>query len=48
MESLEGNPSKKPNPMAQQQKMGANPMGPMMMPGMNMGGQQPDQNQKIK
>ena len=34
--------------MAQQQKMGANPMNPMMMPGMNMGGQQADPNQKMK
>ena len=32
--------------MAQQQKMSANPMGPMMMPGMGM--QQPDPNQKLK
>ena len=40
--------------MAQQQKMGSNPMGNMMMPGMGMGGgmpgmgQQVDPNQKVK
>ena len=39
--------------MAQQQKMGSNPMGNMMMPGMGMGGmpgmgQQADPNQKVK
>lgn len=33
--------------MAQQQKMSANPMGPMMMPGMGMQ-QQADPNQKMK
>ena len=48
MENLDSNPNKKQNPMAMQQKMGANPMMPGMMPGMGMGGQQPDPNQKMK